>query len=154
MNVFQIAQGPPPPLIADGAPLLIFYKSCRALAVLCTSARSLSVGSRNAEAVTMKQVDTRTQREQRERESGKVLTKEYKLVIERTAQHSIFQACVSPNLSPCSVRQSGSWEWCTLVYYRLGETHVWKTQRGAVRSITNIYSLAETELFCCVDKKE
>ena len=26
---------------------------------------------------------------------------------------------------------------------RLGETHVWKTQRDAVRSITNIYSLVE-----------
>ena len=29
---------------------------------------------------------------------------------------------------------------------RLGETHVWKTQRDAVRSITNIYSLGYTVL--------
>ena len=36
--------------------------------------------------------------------------KEYLLVIERTAPPSVFQTCVSPNLSPCSVRQSGSLE--------------------------------------------
>ena len=44
-----------------------------------------------------------------------------------------------------SVRQSGSWSGVLYVYYqsrkRLCETHLWKTQRGTVRSITNIYSL-------------
>ena len=72
---------------------------------------------------------------------------EYILVIERTVPPSVFQTCVSLNLSPCSVRQSGSWRGVLYVYYRQsrkrsGETHVWKTQRNAVRSITNIYSLS------------
>ena len=78
-----------------------------------------------------------------------VVGKEYILVIERTAPPSVFQTCVSPNLSPCSVRESGSWSGVLYVYYRqsrkrLGETHVWKTQRDAVHSITNIYSLIVT----------
>ena len=68
------------------------------------------------------------------------------LVIERTAPPSLFQTCVSPNLSPCSLRQSGSWSGVLYVHYRqsrkrLGETLVWKTQQDAVRSIANIYSL-------------
>ena len=44
--------------------------------------------------------------------------KEYILVIEHTAPPSVFQTCVSPNLSPCSVRQSGSWRVVLYVYYR------------------------------------
>ena len=32
---------------------------------------------------------------------------------------------------------------------RLGETHVWKTQRDAVRSIANMYSLVTPHLFIC-----
>ena len=42
-------------------------------------------------------------------------------------------------------------EWCTLCLVDragwvrpMGETHFWKTHRGTVRSITNIYSLVDT----------
>ena len=70
-----------------------------------------------------------------------VQIKEYILVIERTAPPSVFQTCVSPNLSPPALSDS---QVVGVVYYmsttdraggeRLGKTHVWKTLGGAVRA--------------------
>ena len=60
---------------------------------------------------------------------------------------SVFQTCVSPNLSPCSVRQSGSWSGVLYVYCRqsrkrLGETCL--EDAAGCCAITNIYSLGCT----------
>ena len=81
-------------------------------------------------------------------------TKEYILVIERTLHSttSVFQRCAHAT-SPCSVfsidrvHQVGS-NYLTVWQSRRGEVawaHLWKTQEGAVRSITNIYSLGQTQ---------
>ena len=43
----------------------------------------------------------------------------------------------------CSVRQSGSWSKLQTEQREVGWANVWKTQGGAVRSLTNIYSLLE-----------
>ena len=80
-----------------------------------------------------------------------VQIKEYILVIERTAPPSVFQTCVSPNLSPPALSDSqvvGVYYlvWCTLSILQTEQrevawAHLWKTLGGALRSITNIYSL-------------
>ena len=49
----------------------------------------------------------------------------------------------------CQTVRYSSWSGVLDVYYkqsrkRLGETHVWKTQRDVVRSITYIYSSVQT----------
>ena len=72
--------------------------------------------------------------------------KEYILVIERTAPpQRLPNMCLTQPL-PLLCQTVSSWSGVLYIYYRqsrtrLGETHVWKTQRGAVRSVTNIYSL-------------
>ena len=47
--------------------------------------------------------------------------------------------------SACSVRQSGSWSILHSEQGEVGWANVWKTQGGAVRFLTDIYSLVESK---------
>ena len=57
-----------------------------------------------------------------------------------TGQHP---PVMHPTSSPAlSVRQTGSWSILQTEQGEVGWVNVWKTQGGAVRSITDIYSLS------------
>ena len=72
----------------------------------------------------------------------RVMLKEYILVRERTAPPCVYQTCAHPTSIPaCSVKQSGSWSKLQTELGEVGWANVWKTQGGAVRSLTKIYSL-------------
>ena len=69
-------------------------------------------------------------------------------MIEGTAPLCVFQTFARPTSPPaCSVRQSGSWSIQYVLQTEQGEggwANVWKTQGGALPSITDIYSLIGT----------
>ena len=64
----------------------------------------------------------------------------YILVRELTAPPGVFQTFAHPTSPPgCSVRQSGSWSIQQTEQGEVGWAKVWKTQGGAVPSITDIF---------------
>ena len=88
-----------------------------------------------------------------------VWAKQYILVIERTATPSVFQRCAHAT-SPCSVcsvdrvHQVVYSTYLTVWQSRQGEVawaHLWKTLGDAVRSITNIYSLVQSQAQCSLE---
>ena len=59
-------------------------------------------------------------------------------------RHRLTNIWLTQPLHACSVRWAGSAVYCRQSGERLGESNVWKTKRGAVPSITDVYSLSYT----------
>ena len=63
------------------------------------------------------------------------------------AKNIYYPTFAHPTSPPaCSVRQSGSWSILQTEQGEVGWANVWKTQGGAVLSLTNIYSLVYSQL--------